>query len=174
MIALLTMVAFASSVMAQAPAKPAEPAKSAEPAKPAAPADKPKTEKPKATKPATFSGAVAGYEAGKMIKVKGKDKEMAFDVTGDTKMGKGEVKEGANVKVTYKKDGDKMIATAINVMAAKKPAEKKPAEKKPAEPAKPAAPEKKKSLSKKGSPGHNLQKRGYALFLANGKRKRRK
>ena len=141
MIALLTMVAFASSVMAQAPAKPAEPAKAAEPAKPAVPADKPKTDKPKAApKAMNFSGAVAGYEAGKMIKVKGKDKEMTFDVTGDTKMGKGEVKEGANVKVTYKKDGDKMIATAVNVMAAKKPAEKKPAEKKPAEPAKPAAP----------------------------------
>ena len=137
MIALLTIVAFASSVMAQAPAKPAEPAK------PAAPADKPKAEKPKAPKAMHFSGAVAGYEAGKMIKVKGKDKEMTFDVTGDTKMGKGEVKEGANVKVAYKKDGDKMIATAINVLAVKKPAEKKPAEKKPAEPAKPAAPEKK-------------------------------
>ena len=139
MIALLTMVAFAGSVMAQAPAKPAEPAK------PAAPADKPKTDKPKAApKAMNFSGAVAGYEAGKMIKVKGKDKEMTFDVTGDTKMGKGEVKEGANVKVTYKKDGDKMIATAVNVKAAKKPAEKKPAEPaKPAAPAAPAAPEKK-------------------------------
>ncbi len=106
--------------------------------------EKAKAEKPKAPKAMSFTGAVAGYEAGKMIKVKGKDKEMAFDVTGDTKMGKGEVKDGASVKVTYKKDGDKMVATAINVMTAKKPAEKKPAEKKPAEkPAAPAAPEKK-------------------------------
>ena len=144
MIAMLTMVAFAGSVMAQTPAKPAEPAKPA-----AAPAEKPKTDKPKAApKAMNFSGAVSGFEAGKMIKVKGKDKEMTFDVTGDTKIGKGEVKEGANVRVTYKKDGDKMIATAINVLAEKKPAEKTAAEKKPAEkaapkPAAPPAPEKK-------------------------------
>jgi hypothetical protein len=144
MIALLTMVAFASSVMAQAPAKPAEPAKAAEPAKPAAPADKPKADKPKAEKKEApkalkATGSVAGYEAGKMIKVKGKDKETTFDVTGDTKV-KGEVKDGAKVTVVYKKDGDKMVATSITVAAEKKAAEKKAAEKKPAEPAKPAAP----------------------------------
>jgi len=154
MIALLTMVAFASSVMAQAPAKPAEPAKAAEPAKSAVPAEKAKADKPKAEKkaaPSKFMGAVAGYEAGKMIKVKGKDKEMSFDVTGDTKV-TGEVKDGAKVTVTYKKDGDKMVATAIAVPAAKKAAEKKATEKKaaekkpaaePAKPAAPAAPEKK-------------------------------
>jgi len=141
MIALLTMVAFAGSVMAQAPAKPAEPAKAADPAKPAVPAEKAKADKPKAApKAMKATGTVSGYEAGKMIKVKGKDKETTFDVTGDTKV-KGEVKDGAKVTVTYKKDGDKMIATAVNVAAAKKPAEKKPAEKKPAEKA--AAPEKK-------------------------------
>jgi len=144
MIALVTMVAFAGSVMAQAPAKPAEPAKPAAPAPEKAKAEKPKTEKKAAPKVMNFSGAVAGYEAGKMIKVKGKDKEMTFDITGDTKMGKGEVKEGGKVKVSYKKDGDKMMATAITVPAEKKAAEKKPAEKKPAEkPAAPAAPEKK-------------------------------
>ncbi len=143
MIAVVTMVAFASTVMAQAPAKPAEPAKpaAAAPAPEKAKAEKPKAEKKAAPKVMNFSGAVAGYEAGKMIKVKGKDKEMAFDITGDTKMGKGEVKEGAKVKVSYKKDGDKMVATAITLPAEKKAAEKKPAEKKPAE--KPAAPEKK-------------------------------
>jgi Cu/Ag efflux protein CusF len=138
MISLLTIVAFAGSVMAQAPAKPAEPAK------PAAPAEKPKADKPKAEKKEApkamkAAGVVAGYEAGKMIKVKGKDKEMTFDVTGDTKV-KGEVKDGAKVTVMYKKDGDKMIATSIAAAAEKKPAEKKAAEKKPAEPAKPAAP----------------------------------
>jgi hypothetical protein len=133
-IALLTMVAFASSVMAQAPAKPAEPAK------PAAPAEKPKTEKKEAPKATKAMGTVAGYEAGKMIKVKGKDKETTFGVTGDTKV-KGEVKDGAKVTVMYKKDGDKMVATSITVAAEKKPAEKKPAAPaKPAEPAKPAAP----------------------------------
>ena len=133
MVALLAMVAFVSGVMAQAPAtteKPAAPApeKAApapEKAKPAA--EKPKTEKSKSMK---FTGAVAGYEAGKMITVKGsKNKEMTFDVMGDTKM-KGEVKEGAKVTVTYKKDGDKMIATAIAVSKGKK-SSKKAAEKPP-------------------------------------------
>ena len=109
MIALLAMVAFASGVIAQAPAKTEKPAASA------APAPAPAAEKPKVAKPMKFGGTVAAYEAGKMIKVKGrKDKEMAFDVTGDTKM-KGEVKEGAKVTVMYKKDGDKMTATSISV-----------------------------------------------------------
>jgi hypothetical protein len=123
MIALLTIAAFASSVMAQAPAKPAEPA--AKPAPAPAPEkkapEKAKTEKPKTMK---TSGVVAAYEAGKMIKVKGKDKEMTFDLTGDTKL-KGEVKDGAKVTVMYKKDGDKMVATSISVAAEKKKAPEK-------------------------------------------------
>jgi Cu/Ag efflux protein CusF len=69
---------------------------------------------------------VATYEAGKVMKVKSKEKEMVFDVTGDTKI-KGEVKEGAKVTVMYKKEGDKMVATAITVAAGKKAEEKKPA-----------------------------------------------
>ncbi len=110
MVALLAMVAFASGVIAQAPAKTEKPAAPAAPA-----AEKPKMDKPKEAKAMKFGGAVAAYEAGKMIKVKGaKDKEMTFDVTGDTKM-KGEVKEGAKVTVMYKKDGDKMMATSISV-----------------------------------------------------------
>jgi len=114
MVALLAMVAFASGVIAQAPAKTEKPAAPAAPA-PAPAAEKPKVEKSKEAKPMKFGGTVAAYEAGKMIKVKGaKDKEMAFDVTGDTKM-KGEVKEGAKVTVMYKKDGDKMMATSISV-----------------------------------------------------------
>jgi len=133
MVALLAMVAFVSGVMAQAPAKTEKPAAPAvekaapAPEKPKPAAEKPKAEKPKALK---FAGAVAaGYEAGKMIKVKGaKDKEMTFDVTGDTKM-KGEVKEGAKVTVMYKKDGDKMVATSITVAAEKKPPAKKAPEK---------------------------------------------
>jgi len=64
-----------------------------------------------------------------MIKMKGKDKEMAFDVTADTKV-KGEVKEGAKATVTYKKEGDKMVATAISGPAPKKPKTEKPPEKK--------------------------------------------
>ena len=116
MIALLTMVAFASSVMAQAPAKPAEAGEAR--CSSGRKAQRPKEEAPKAMK---ATGTVAGYEAGKMIKVKGKDKETTFGVTGDTKV-KGEVKDGAKVTVMYKKDGDKMVATSITVAAEKKPA----------------------------------------------------
>ncbi len=111
---LLTIVAFASGVMAQTPAKPAAPAA----------ADKPKVESPKAEKKESpqmmeVSGTVSAYEVGKTIKLKGKDKEMAFEITGDTKV-KGEVKEGVKVTVMYKKDGDKTIATAITIATEKK------------------------------------------------------
>ncbi len=95
--------------------------------------EKAKVEKPKAPKAMNFKGTVAAYEAGKMIKVKGaKDKEMTFDVAADAKI-TGEVKEGAKVTVAYKKDGDKMMATAITVPAAKKKAPKKAEEPKPME-----------------------------------------
>ncbi len=109
LVALLAMVAFVSGVVAQE--KKAE--------KPAAAADKPKADKPEAPKALKVTGAVAAYEAGKTITVKTKDKELAFDIAADAKV-KGEVKEGAKVTVTYKKDGDKMVATAISVAAAKK------------------------------------------------------
>jgi hypothetical protein len=107
LVALFAMVAFVSGVVAQEK-------------KTETPAAAPKAEKPKAPKPMKFSGAVAAYEAGKMIKIKGKDKEMTFDVTADTKV-KGEVKEGAKAGVTYKKEGEKMVATAISVAPPKKP-----------------------------------------------------
>ena len=145
MVALLAMVAFVSGVMAQAPAKTEKPAAPAvekaapAPEKPKPAAEKPKTEKSKTLK---FTGAVAGYQAGKTIKVKAKDKEMAFDVTGDTKM-KGEVKDGAKVTVNYKKDGAKMVATSITVSAEKKPPATKPPATKPPEKAAEKAPEKK-------------------------------
>ncbi len=93
---------------------------------PAAKADKAKAEKPKAPKALKASGAVVAYEAGKTIKIKAKDKELAFDIAADAKI-KGEAKEGAKVTVAYKKDGDKMVATSISVAAAKK--EKKPEKK---------------------------------------------
>jgi uncharacterized protein YxeA len=114
LVVLLTLVAFSSGVMAQAPAKPAAPAAT----------DKPKVESPKAEKkeaPQTteVSGTVAAYEAGKTIKVKGQDKEMTFEITGDTKVN-GEVKVGAKATVMYKKVGDKMIATAITIATEKK------------------------------------------------------
>jgi hypothetical protein len=115
-IALVAMVAFVGGVVAQTPA----PAPA--PAAPAPAPEKAKMEKPaKAPKAMKASGAVAAYEAGKMIKVKGaKDKEWTFDIAPDAKI-KGEPKEGAKVTVMYKKDGDKMVATSISVAAAKKP-----------------------------------------------------
>jgi len=127
-IALMAMVAFVGGAMAQAPkaAAPAAPADKPVADKPAA--DKPKAEKPKPPKVLKASGTVAAYEAGKMIKVKGaKEKEWTFEIAADAKI-KGEVKEGAKVTVTYKKDGDKMIATAISGPAIKKPKTEKPAE----------------------------------------------
>lgn len=132
-VALLAMVAFVGMAIAQTPAKTEKPAAPAAPA-PAPAAEKAKVEKPKAPKATNFKGTVAAYEAGKMIKVKGaKDKEMTFDVAADAKI-KGEVKEGAKVTVAYKKDGDKMMATAITVSVPKKPkAPKKAEEPKPAE-----------------------------------------
>jgi len=127
LMAMLTLAVFAGTVMAQAPAAPAKPAeKSME--KPMTPAaEQPKMEK--AAKPMKLFGSVTGYEGGKMLKLKGKSKEMSFDLTGNTKV-KGEVKEGAKATVWYKKEGDKMVATSVIVAAAKKAkAEKKAMEK---------------------------------------------
>ena len=119
-VALLTMAAFTGSVMAQGQAKPATPAA---PEKQAAPAPEKKEVASQAMK---ASGTVSAYEAGKLVRIKEKDKEMTFDLTGQTVV-KGEVKDGANVTVMYKKDGDKMVATDITVTAQKKVEEKKPA-----------------------------------------------
>jgi Cu/Ag efflux protein CusF len=120
MVALLTLIAFTGGAMAQAPAKTEKPAAAPEKAAPAPAAEKPKVEKPKVAKSMKASGTVAAYEEGKMITVKGaKNKEWTFDVTPDTKL-KGEIKEGAKVTVTYKKEGNKMVASAISVAKAKK------------------------------------------------------
>ena len=120
-VALLTMVAFASTGLAQAPAKTAAPEKAAPAPAPKATAEK---AKPKADKPLKYAGTVAAYEAGKMIKVKdSKGKEMTFDVAADAKL-KGEIKDGAKVNIVYKKDGDKMVATSISGPKPKKEASK--------------------------------------------------
>ncbi|MCX5906093.1 MAG: hypothetical protein NTY64_02605 [Deltaproteobacteria bacterium] len=132
LIALLAMVAFVSGVMAQAPAPKAEKpvVAPAAPAPAPAPAAAKKAEKPKPPKATKASGTVAAFEAGKTIKVKGaKDKEWNFDIAPDAKI-KGELKEGAKVTVSYKKDGDKMIATAITVAKAKAEKKEKKEEKK--------------------------------------------
>ncbi len=109
-IAIMTLVTFTGGLMAQE--------------KKEAPA--PAAGKPKAPKVLKATGAVVAYEAEKTIKIKVKDKEMVFDIAPDAKV-KGGVKEGAKANVSYKKEGDKMIATAISVATPKKPAGKKAA-----------------------------------------------
>ena len=131
-VALLTLVAFASGVMAQPKPAPAAPA-------PAAPApEKAKApEKPKAAeKPMKFTGVAEKVdEMAKTIVVKGKKESMTFAMDDKTKVTKGgkdmplaEVKSGMQVSVTYKKDGDKMMATALMVSAPKPAKTEKPAE----------------------------------------------
>ena len=100
LIALLTMVAFVSVAAAEK-----------------------KATKPKAL---TATGEVTAFEAGKSIKIKpAKGDEIAFDLTGDTKVAE-EVKAGAKVIVTYTEAAGKMTATAIKVAPpAKAPAKEK-------------------------------------------------
>ena len=150
LIALLTLVAFVSGVMAEekpapAPAKPATtlaPAPAPAPAKPAT-APAPAPEKVKLEK---FSGTIEKIdEMAKAIDVKGKAKTLIIAIDDSTKITKAlkplafaDLKKGMYVTVEYKKDGDKMIAVAIKAAAPKakaapKKAEEKPAEAKPAE-----------------------------------------
>ncbi len=116
LVAFFAMVAFTCGAIAQE--------KKAESQTPAF--EKAKTEKPKATKPMRAYGTVAAYETGKTIKVKGsKEKEWTFDIATDAKI-KGEVKEGAKVRVVYSKEDGKMVAMSISVSPARKAkAEKK-------------------------------------------------
>jgi hypothetical protein len=121
LVAMLTLVAFVSGVMAQQKPAPA-------PAKPAttpAPAPAP------AAKIEKFSGAIDKVdEMAKAIVVKGKvkkeEKMMTFSVDDKTKITKGkaslsfaDLKKDMHVSVEYKKDGDKMIAATIKVSAPK-------------------------------------------------------
>ncbi len=120
-VAILSTMAFAGSVMAQGQAKPAAPAATEKqaPAPEKQKATESKPVKEEAAKAMKASGSVAAYEAGKLITIKKKDKEMSFDLTGTTTI-KGNVKDGAKVTVMYKKEGDKMVATAVTVKARKK------------------------------------------------------
>ena len=115
LVALFAMAAFVSGVVAQEK-KAEQPAPAAEKAKP--------------VKAMRAFGTVSAYEAGKTITVKGKKAEWTFDIAPDAKV-KGEVKEGAKVRVMYKTEGDKKIATFIAVPAKK--AKKKATEEKKAE-----------------------------------------
>lgn len=120
LVALLTLVAFVSVAMAQP--KPAAPEK---------PAAAPKAEK--------FAGEVKNVDAmaKTFVVAKGKN-EKTFATADDTKITKGketlkfeDLKAGMNVAVEYKKDGDKMVATAVKASAPKaasKKATPKPAE----------------------------------------------
>jgi len=116
LVALLTLVAFVSGVMAQG--KPATTPAPAAPAstKPAPPA---KLEK--------FSGTVKSIDAMAKSIVVGKGKtEKTFVIDESTKITKGketvalaDLKAGANVAVEAKKEGDKLIASTIKVSAPK-------------------------------------------------------
>jgi hypothetical protein len=130
LVALLTLVAFASGVMAATPTpKPAP-----------APAPAPAPEKPKPVKIEKFSGVIDKVdEMAKAIDVKGKvkkeDKTLTFATDDKTKITRGkdtlsfaDLKKGMNASVDYKKDGDKMTAVAIK-LAAPKAAPKKEAPK---------------------------------------------
>ena len=132
LVALLTLVAFVSGVMAQQKAAPAKPAATPAPAPAPAPSEKVKVEK--------FSGAIEKVDdMAKAIEVKGKvkkeDKSLTFATDDKTKITKGkdtltfaDLKKGMNVSVEYAKAGDKMTAVAIKV-AAPKAAPKKEAAK---------------------------------------------
>ena len=141
-VALHTLVAFASVVMAQGTKAPAPaPAKPAATA--AAPAAAPAPEKP--AKAEKFSGTVEALnEAAKTVVVKGKKDEKTFvidDKTKITKSGKempfADMKKGMTVSVDYKKDGDKMVAASIKTSGPKagKSEKKEKADKPPEKPA---------------------------------------
>jgi pyruvate dehydrogenase E2 component (dihydrolipoamide acetyltransferase) len=149
-VAVLTLVVFVSGAMAQqkpAPAKPAgtpapAPAKSA--ATPA-PAAAPAPAAPEKVKIEKFSGVIEKVdEMAKAIEVKGKvkkeEKTMTFATDDKTKITKGkadlafaDLKKGMEVKVDFKKEGEKLIATAIKAAAPKAVPKEKKSEEKPAE-----------------------------------------
>jgi Cu/Ag efflux protein CusF len=117
LVALITFVAFVSGVMAQQ--KPAT-----APA-PAAPATTPKPAPP--AKVEKFSGDIKSVDAmaKSIVVAKGKE-EKTFGLTADTKIMKGnealkieDLKAGMNVVIEAKKEGDKLIGSAIKVSAPK-------------------------------------------------------
>ena len=132
-VAILTVVAFASGVMAQQKAAPAP----AKPAGTAAPAPAPAPAPAKPAKAEKFSGTVDKMdEAAKTVVVKGKKDDKTFMIDAMTKIMKGkkemamaDLKNGTTVSVEYKMDGDKMMATAVKITGAPKAAPKAKKEK---------------------------------------------
>jgi hypothetical protein len=125
LVALMTLVAFTSVVMAQQKPAPAKPATTPAPAKPAA------APTPAPAKVEKFSGMIEKVdEMAKAIVVKGKvkkeEKALTFATDGNTKIQKAgkdmpfaDLKKDMTLSVEYKKEGEKMIATMIKVAAPK-------------------------------------------------------
>jgi len=125
LVALMTLVAFTSGVMAQQKPAPAKPATTPAPAKPAT------TPTPAPAKVEKFSGMIDKVdEMAKAIVVKGKvkkeEKALTFATDGNTKIQKAgkdmpfaDLKKDMTLSVEYKKEGEKMIATMIKVAAPK-------------------------------------------------------
>ena len=103
LIALLTVFAFATGAVA-AEKK----------------ATKPQVTKVSGTVTVYIAAGQADKSAGTISVKDAKGKNWSFDLPPDTKI-KGEVTKGATATVTYKKESGKMIATAITVIAVKKP-----------------------------------------------------
>ena len=121
LVALLTMGAFVTGVVAQE--------------KKEAPATSPTAEKsvpkaPKEGKALKLQGTVTAYDAtAKTLKVRGKKKESEFSIADNAKI-KGHIKEGTKVIVQYKKEGDQKVASSISKVSAKKGKDAKKAVKK--------------------------------------------
>ena len=137
LVALITLVAFASGVMAQQKPAPAKPAVTPAPA----PAKSAATPAPAPTKVEKFSGMIDKVdEMAKTIVVKGKvkkeEKTLTFATDGSTKIQRAgkdillaDLKKDMTVSVEYKKEGEKMIATMIKAAAPKAaPKKEKPTE----------------------------------------------
>jgi hypothetical protein len=90
----------------------------------AAGAKEKKNAKSQTQKAMVIHGTVTAYEEGKVIKVKAGEEEREFDIAADAKV-KGQIKEGAEVRIRYKKEGDKMVATSVSGTSEKKKTKKK-------------------------------------------------
>jgi Cu/Ag efflux protein CusF len=96
-LAIVISVAFISTVFAQAPSE----------------------KKEMKAKAMSFSGEVTNMDmAAKMMTVKGKDKDMTFDVSGAKIMG--EMKAGDKVSVKYMEKDGKMMASSVKMAGGKK------------------------------------------------------